>query len=278
MHSLVINLFNHFRLCIFFIPLVIVVFCLLNISVSFAGQVPDISTLKTRPKLDDYYSNVVLGFNIINDTQTYASRFVGNKLNCTDCHRDAGRVKSQLPLNVAGIYPLWRSKNAQIADLSLVIRECFVYSLNGVMPPANAPEVTAIKTYISYLSFNQLIGKSPAGRGVPTLSKTNFEPNPINGQIVYQQQCTVCHGDDGNGISDNPSVWGMNSYSKGSGMSDIQLAASFIKIKMSEISSSSLSVQQAFDVASYLNKQPRPVNPGKRKLPKLFQDIYGFFQ
>jgi len=276
MHNFAINLFNLCR--VFFISLMVSMLCLSMISVSFARQVPDIATLKSRSELDDYYSNVVLGYNIINDTQTYARRFVGNKLNCTDCHREAGTVQGQLPLNVAGIYPLWRSKNAQITDLTLVIRECFVYSLNGVMPPANAPEVTAIKTYISYLSINQIIGESPGGRGVSILSETNYEPNSLNGQIIYKQHCAGCHGDIGNGLAKNPPVWGMDSYTKGSGMNDIQVAAGFINTKMSEMSKFSLSTQQAFDVAAYLNKQMRPVNPGESKLPKLLQDLYGFFK
>lgn len=263
---------NLFILCQLFI------LCISVISVGVARQAPDIASLKNRSELDDYYSNVVSGYNIINDTQTYASRFVGNNLNCTDCHRKAGTLQGQLPLNVAGIYPLWRSKNAQITDLTLMIRECFVYSLNGVMPPNNAPEVTAIKTYISYLSINQVIGKSPEGRGVSTLPTTNTEPNSVNGELVFQQHCSSCHGNDGTGLAETPPVWGMHSYTKGSGMNDIQLAASFIKTKMSEISKSTLSVQQAFDVAAYLKKQMRPIDPGKSKLSKLLQDIYGFFK
>ncbi len=253
------------------------ILCLSGISVCIADQVPDINTLKKRQQLDAYYSNVLLGYNIINDTQSYARRFTGNKLNCTDCHREAGTKPGQLPLNVAGMYPRWRSKNAQMVDLTQMIRECFVYSQNGVMPPAYAPEVNAIKAYIAYLSNNQVIGKPPKGRGVPTLEKTLDDPNLYNGEIVYQQRCASCHGTDGHGLWENPPVWGINSYTRGSGLNDIYLAAGFIMTKMSETGESKLSVQQALDISAYLNKQTRPVDPGKAKLPRLLQDIYGLF-
>lgn len=278
MHSFTTYFFYHCRQCVFSVSLMIVALYLSNISVSLALQVPNITTLKNRSQLDDYYSNVVLGYNIVNDTQTYARRFVGNKLNCTNCHREAGTLPWQLPLNVAGIYPLWRSKNAQMTDLTLMIRECFVYSHNGVMPPANAPEVIAIKTYINYLSINQVIGQSPRGRGISTLPETIYEPNSVNGQIVYQQQCTTCHGDDGQGHNKYSPIWGIQSYTSGSAMNNVPLAAGFLKTKMSQMTNSNLSVQQAFDVAAYLNIQTRPVDAGKRKLPKFLQDIFSFFK
>jgi thiosulfate dehydrogenase len=204
----------------------------LLVSICFAEQRPSIELLKKRSVLDDYYSNVVFGYNIIKDTQRYASRYVGNKLNCTDCHRNAGTVSEQLPLNVAGVYPLWRSKNAQLTELSLKIRECFVFSQNGIMPPANAAEIVAIKTYIHYLLKNQLVGVSPVGCGVSLLAGTGKDPNPASGALVYQQFCVGCHAKDGAGNINNPAVWGMNSYSAGSGMNDIQNAAAFIKAKM----------------------------------------------
>ncbi len=257
--------------------LLLTALCLLTISNSFAEQVPSIETLKNRSVLDDYYSNVIFGYNIVNETQIYASRFVGNKLNCTNCHKNAGTVSGQLPLNIAGIYPLWQAKNAQIADLSLKIRECFVNSHNGVMPPANSPEITAIKIYINYLSHNQVIGRPPMGRGVSTLPKSIYDPNPANGKIVYLQRCANCHGDDGTGLAENPPVWGLGSYTKGSGMNDIQYAAGFIRTKLLKIDNSNLTIQQAWDVAAFLQSKIRPVDPGKEKVPKLLQDLLGLF-
>ncbi len=269
-HSLVIlGFYDQYP---FLRPGILLIYCLFSFSISFADQVPDIETLKKRSLLDDYYSSVVFGYNIINQTQKYASRYTGNKLNCTNCHRKAGTVADQFPLYIAGIYPHWRAKTGRLTDLGLMIRECFVNSLNGVMPPANAVEVRAIKTYISYLSNNQMIGQTPEGRGVSVLAKSGQDPNPIDGRIVYQQQCTGCHGVEGEGLSGNPPVWGMNSYTEGSGLNDIQLAAAFIKTKMSTINQA-ISAQNAWNVAAFLHKQSRPVVAGQGKMSRLLQSF-----
>ena len=273
MSKQVFGLFQYQQLAGRKMPFFLVLAYMFYVSVCFAGKLPTIESLKKRTVLDDYYSNVIFGYNIINDTQAFASRYVGNKLNCTDCHRNAGTVAEQLPLNIAGVYPQWQSKNAQLTELSLKIRECFVFSQNGIMPPANAPEILAIKTYINYLSKNQIVGVSPIGRGVTVLANTGSDPNPANGRMVYQQFCVSCHGVEGKGVSESPPVWGMGSYSKGSGINDIQIAASFIKAKMSGENDQKLSVQQALDVSAFIKKQIRPADPKKSKIPKLLQDL-----
>ena len=96
---------------------------------------PDIAQLLQEPFLDDYYSNVVYGYEIVTDTQKNASRYVGNSLQCSNCHLQAGTQPDALPLNVAGMYPKWRAKNGQRNGIGLRIRECFLYSMDGIMPP-----------------------------------------------------------------------------------------------------------------------------------------------
>jgi len=161
----------------------------LLISVPIAGLAqqgqPSIQQLLQEPFLDDYYSNVVYGYEIVTDTQNNASRYVGNSLNCSNCHLQAGTQQEALPLNVAGMYPKWRAKNGKRNGIGLRIRECFLYSMDGIMPPEDAPEVLAISAYISYLSQGQIMGAEPEGRGVPTLPDTGYDPNPATGRAVY---------------------------------------------------------------------------------------------
>jgi thiosulfate dehydrogenase len=251
-------------------------FCLLVVQSVFASSLTSIDDLKNRTFLDDYYSNVVFGYNIINDTQKYASRYIGNQLNCKNCHLKAGTVKEALPLNVAGVYPKWRDKNGRRNGIGLRIRECFVYSQNGIMPPENAPEVLAIAAYITYLSDSQIIGKNPEGRGTPTIPDTGNDPNPSNGKHIFADYCSSCHGEhgDGNGgTADAPPVWGMASYSAAAGMNEIQKAAGFIWANMPYGQGKTLSHQQALDVAAYLQTQIRPPDPKSSKLGKLIEDI-----
>ncbi len=236
-------------------------------------ELPVIEELLNEPFLDDYYSNVVYGYEIITDTQNHASRYVGNSLSCSNCHLEAGTQQDALPLNVAGMYPKWRGKNGKRNGIGLRIRECFLYSMDGIMPTEDAPEVLAVAAYVTYLSQGQVMGAEPEGRGVPTLPDTGYDPNPANGRSVYMQQCASCHGERGEGSGSMPAVWGSDSYNKGAGMNRIRLAAGFIWANMPLGNGKSLSHQQALDVSAYLNLQYRPADPGQSRFLKLLEQL-----
>ncbi len=235
------------------------------------AQPPDIEVLLQRSYLDDYFSNVVFGYRIITETEKYGARYRGNHLRCSNCHLDAGRRADAIPLNVAGMYPKWRKKNGQRNGIGLRIRECFVYSLDGIMPPEDSPEVLAIASYITYLSHGQVIGEAPKGRGVPTLPDTGYDPNPPNGKTIYATRCVSCHGVNGEGNTTMPPLWGMHSYNRGAGMARVDKAAGFIWANMPLGQERSLSYQEALDVAAYINMQIRPADPRQSKLLKLME-------
>jgi thiosulfate dehydrogenase len=234
---------------------------------------PTIEELKARTTLDDYESNVVYGYNIVMDTGRYAARYAGNRLRCSNCHLKGGTTPDALPLNVAGIYPKWRSKNGVRNGVELRIRECFVYSHNGVMPSADAPEVLAVAAYISYLSEGEVMGRPPAHWGVPTLPDTGLDPNPARGEAVYKHVCAQCHGPDGQGTDSVPPLWGPDSYNAGAGMHNIQKAGGFIWSNMPPGKERSLTHQEALDAAAFLHTQLRPFDPREGRLKKLFERI-----
>lgn len=235
---------------------------------------PSIDELKARDFLDDYESNIVYGYNIVMETERYAARYVGNKLRCTNCHLNGGTEPDALPLNVAGMYPQWRSKNGVRNGIVLRIRECFLYSHNGVLPPDHAPEILAVAAYINYLSEGQVIGKRPEGAGVPTLPDTGFDPNPARGEVVYTRSCEVCHGADGAGTAAAPPLWGPGSYNAGAGMNRIDKAAGFIWANMPLGQGRSLTYQEALDVAAFLHLQLRPFDPREGRFAKLAERIW----
>jgi thiosulfate dehydrogenase len=235
---------------------------------------PTIDELKSRDFLDDYDSNIVYGYNIIMETERYAARYNGNRLSCTNCHLNAGTTPDALPLNVAGLYPRWRSKNGVRNGIGLRIRECFLYSHNGVMPPEDAPEVLAIAAYISYLSEGEVIGRPPLGWSAPTLPETASDPNPANGEVVYKRVCSACHGDDGLGNASFPPLWGFDSYTEGAGMNNIRKAAGFIWANMPLVRGRTLSHQEALDVSAFIHMQLRPYDPREGRLKKLFEMVF----
>lgn len=250
------------------------------ITISFAtyGEVlyqpPTISELLNEPYLDDYYSNVVYGYNIVSNTPQFAQRYSGNSLKCTNCHLESGTKKDAIPLNVYGMYPKWRSKNHKRNGIELRIRECFLYSLNGIMPPDDSPEVLAVAAYVSYLSHGEVVGTAPVGRGVPILPDTGYDPNPALGKLTYSKSCSLCHADDGKGVDSVPPLWGMDSYNAGAGMRNIDKAAGFIWANMPLGKGKSLTPQEAKDVAAYINLQHRPGDPRKSKLIKLLEKFW----
>jgi thiosulfate dehydrogenase len=235
---------------------------------------PTIEELKARAVLDDYESNVVYGYDIVMDTRRYAPRYAGNGLSCTSCHLKGGTQPEGFPLNVAGVYPKWRSKNGVRNGLGMRIRDCFLYSLNGIMPPEESPEVLAVAAYINYLSEGEVIGKPPPQWGVPTLPDTGADPNPARGQAVYKRECAVCHGDNGEGRGPIPPVWGLQSYNAGAGLIVTPRLAGFIWANMPMGKERSLTHQEALDVAAFINLQHRPFDPREGRLKKLAEQIY----
>ncbi|MEW8691192.1 MAG: c-type cytochrome [Candidatus Thiodiazotropha endolucinida] len=253
-------------------------FGLLAIEPLAAGTPVPIEELLKRSYLDDYHSNVVFGYRIITETERFGARYSGNQLRCSNCHLNAGRKPDAIPLNVAGMYPKWRSKNGRRNGIGLRIRECFVYSLDGIMPPEDSPEILAVAAYISHISYGEMIGEAPPGRGVPTLPDTGYDPNPANGKAIYDGKCALCHGSDGHGIPGIPPLWGMDSYNKGAGMANIKKAAGFIWANMPLGQERSLTHQDALDVSAYINMQIRPGDPRRSKMLKLFESISGLVE
>ena len=235
---------------------------------------PTIEELKARAVLDDYEANIVFGYNIVMQTNKYAGRYAGSSLSCTSCHLRGGTQPEGFPLNVAGVYPKWRAKNGVRNGIGMRIRDCFLYSLNGIMPPEESPEVLAVAAYVSYLSEGEVIGRPPKGWGVPTLPDTGADPNPPRGQAIYQRECVVCHGAKGEGRGPIPAVWGLNSYNAGAGLNNVQKLAGFIWANMPMGNERSLTHQEALDVAAFINLQYRAFDPREGRLKKLAERIY----
>ena len=94
-------------------------------------------------------------------------------------------------------------------------------------------------------------------------------PDAKRGAQVYAERCALCHGANGQGtwlgnVYAFPPLWGRDSYNAGAGMHRVNTAAAFIKANMPLGQANSLSDQQAWDVAAFMNGQPRPSDPRAR--------------
>jgi thiosulfate dehydrogenase len=207
---------------------------------------------------------IALGRRILAHTPENAPTYSGNALNCSSCHLDGGRTPWSAPwVGIWGVFPEYRSRSAKVISLQDRINDCFERSLNGRPLPLDSREMMGILAYMQWLSREVPTGKSIAGRGFLRVKSTQT-PDPARGARVYARKCALCHGNEGQGtfaVSGEmiyPPLWGPKSFNIGAGMARLNTAAAFVKANMPFGQGGSLSDQEAFDVAAFFTRQPRP--------------------
>lgn len=269
----------------------------------------------------EFGEKVIRGYNYFVNTQSLAPEFVGNGLNCVNCHMDAGKKENAAPLWAAYMsYPAYRKKNDRINSYEERIQGCFLYSMNGTPPEHMNPVLVDLSAYAYWLAQGTLTGEKfdpsampvPAdedllkggkrddfpfmqayldnggsaapdtpGRGYPKLSDPAQEPDIARGKAVYEQECAVCHGANGEGQQVNdryvfPPLWGTDTYNWGAGMQRVNTAAYFIHKNMPLGQPGKLTEQQAWDVAMYLDTHERPQDPrNKGSLEETVEKFHG---
>ncbi len=225
-----------------------------------------------------YGDMIELGRNIFINTQEYASRFVGNGLNCSNCHLQEGRKPHAAPLWAAyPMYPMYRDKNRQVVTFQERLQDCFRYSLDGIAPTLDSLEIQALTTYAHWLSSGVPMGTILPGRGFTRIDKSH-DPSPFNGEVLYQQQCAMCHGEDmlGKKFKDRPGYMfpplaGSDAYNKAAGMNKIKTCASFIKANMPLGKPFTLTDDEALEICVVIWLQDRPFDPRKSWFMNLFE-------
>ena len=217
---------------------------------------------------NDFGKMVRLGRDIFNDTQHYAARYVGNTLNCRNCHLDSGRMANSAPLWAAfGNYPTYRSKNKHVNSYAERLQGCFRYSMNGTPPPLGSKPLLALEAYSFFLAKGAPVGVSLPGRGYLKLAKPAKPFSYARGEKLYAGKCALCHGAKGQGQTSAdgkavfPALWGPKSFNWGAGMGNIRNAAGFIKANMPFSQGMTLSDQEAWDLAAFVDGHERPQDP-----------------
>ena len=215
----------------------------------------------------DFGKMIRLGENVFVNTTQYAAKFVGNDLTCANCHLDAGRKADSAPLWAAFVrYPAFRSKTGKVDTFASRIQGCFQYSMNGTAPEQDDEIITALQTYAFWLATGAPVATAIEGAGYPKLKPPPMAANYARGEKVYAQNCALCHGADGAGqrAGDQqvfPPLWGPRSFNWGAGMHQLGNAAAFIKANMPLGKGGTLSDQDAWDVAMFMNSHERPQDP-----------------
>lgn len=201
-------------------------------------------------------------------TAQKAPAYVGNGLACANCHLDAGRQPNSAPLwGAYGMYPAYRSKNHHVNSFGERLQGCFQFSMNGKAPPLDSREMLALEAYAYWMASGAPIGVKLDGAGYPKQGfKPPQPPDYARGETVFQRDCALCHGNDGQGqkVAGRyvfPPLWGPDSFNWGAGMHELDNAAAFIKANMPLSRGNTLSDQDAWDVAMYMDAHERPQDP-----------------
>jgi thiosulfate dehydrogenase len=217
---------------------------------------------------------VALGKEIVENTGKHplSKPYVGNALTCSSCHLDAGTDPQAASfLSVAPAYPAWSPREKRVITLEDRVLNCFMRSLNGIRPPNGSEVSVAATTYITWLSRGEPLkmnAEAPLGpRHIRPLRDAAATADAKRGQSLYADHCASCHGDNGLGTEDGPPVWGEMSYNDGAGLSGASKLAAWLKVAM-PLDDPYLTDQQAWDIAAFVNSQPRPKFVLKEHLPK----------
>jgi thiosulfate dehydrogenase len=169
-------------------------------------------------------------------------------------------------IGVWGQFPQYRGREGEVSTLEVRVNGCMERSMNGRALALDSREMKAFLAYIKWLSTGIPDGAKIVGSGTKPVQEPRRAADLRHGAEVYAEKCLACHGDKGQGQRVEgryqfPPLWGPDSYNDGAGMARLLNAAAFAKHNMpvgTTFEAPLLSDEEAYDVAGYINSQPRP--------------------
>lgn len=198
-------------------------------------------------------------------------QYAGNNLACKNCHLQEGKQAGSVSwIGVSERYPQFRDRENKVGSLEDRINGCMERSMNGRKLPENSLQMEAIVAYMEWLSEDLPEEQVKLYAGLPSIHIPEQAADPVLGKAVYEKECALCHGANGEGqwLADPskgylyPPLWGQDSYNHGAGMNRVITAAQFIKANMpfgqATADKPKLSDEEAFNVAAYIDSFERP--------------------
>jgi thiosulfate dehydrogenase len=236
-------------------------------------EAPDIYLAET----DNNAELIAYGSDLIANTQDYfgPNGLVCpnsiNGMNCQNCHLDAGtKPFGNNYFGVASTYPQMRARSGSLETIPKRVNDCFQRSLHGQPLDSSSREMQAIVAYMHWLGTGVPKGEKPRGAGLVEVPFLDRAADPQRGRIIYTAKCASCHGTDGQGLPmpersrNYPPLWGERSYNEGAGLFRLSRFAGYVKANMpfgATYQNPQLSDEEAWDVAAFVNSQPRPAHP-----------------
>jgi thiosulfate dehydrogenase len=221
-------------------------------------RVPDESEIRDSVLL----ASVRRGKALLAFTRDSLPSHVGNRLQCVSCHPDNGTRANAMPwVGIYARFPQYRSRVGGIQIIEDRINDCFERSMNGKALVPESRDMRDIIAYMAFLSSGYPVFAQVKGQSFPRVPV--LAGDTARGAATFTAKCSVCHGANGAGTDVFPALWGDGSYNIGAGMARVRTAAAFIKVAMPQTAPGTLTDQEAYDLATYINTRPRPDFPGK---------------
>ncbi|MEO8563759.1 MAG: c-type cytochrome [bacterium] len=210
-------------------------------------------------------ASIQRGLALIMHTTDSLPRYAPGNIQCASCHVDAGRRRDAASLiGVAARYPKYMDRTGAVIPIVDRVNHCVTRSLAGNRIPSESREMKDIVAYLTFLSTGVPPGSHVKGEGMPKMPRLSGDT--ARGARIFTTTCALCHGAEGHGNPPVfPALWGPTSYSIGASMAREERAATFIRHFMPQNKPGSLTDQQAYDVAAYIDSKPRPDSPQKER-------------
>ncbi|HVX41769.1 MAG TPA: c-type cytochrome [Gemmatimonadaceae bacterium] len=224
----------------------------------------------TRIPNDSLGASIRRGLALVMHTADSLPQYATGRLQCTNCHINGGRNVDAAPFAGSHArFPKYMDRTGAVIALADRVNYCFTRSLGGNRLPVDSREMEDILAYIAWLSDGVPMGEGktlPGSEGLHAMP-ASLTGDSARGALVFAAKCVACHQADGQG---NPAIppgvpplWGPRSFSVGASMARRGKAASFIWHNMPYGAGKTLSPQDAFDVAAFVDSKPRLDSPGK---------------
>lgn len=236
-----------------------------NLHSPFAAKTPD-------------RESILLGYDIMLHTAKHSSEYDINALSCVNCHFCAGNTTGGKngSISLVGVvchYPAYSERDKRMLTIEDRIQNCFMRSLNGKPLPKDSKQMKALVHYFEWISQDVIGFKKIPWLGLRKLKSTHT-PDAANGATCFAEFCAPCHGDNGEGSTQAPPLWGDSSFNDGAGMHTLPRLSAFIYDNM-PYENPNLTEEQALDIAAFIIKQPRPhfVPPKKTEETKPAEEV-----
>lgn len=243
---------------------------------------PDIADLDQNPNK----KMILYGQDLIVHTSNYYGengkifKSSTNGMNCQNCHLEAGtKVFGNNYSAVASTFPKYRARSGAVENIYKRVNDCFERSLNGRAIDTNSKEMQGIIVYMKWLGKDVAKGLKPIGSGFKDLTFLDRAADPKKGREIYSEKCQSCHQQNGSGLMNGektaftyPPLWGDKSYNDGAGLYRMSNFAKFVKYNMplgASHNNAQLTDDEAWDIAAFVNSQPRPKKNIKKDWPKI---------